>query len=83
MKKTIATVVLAIVCAAAFADTVYVPGYFKSNGTYVEGHYKTAPNEFRFDNRNSQSNGGSQRDEFSNPPAYNKPKKCQYGYAYC
>ena len=83
MKKTIATIVLATICAATFADTVYVPGYFKSNGTYVEGHYKTTPNEFRFDNRNSQSNGGSQRDEFSSPPEYNKPKKCPPGYIYC
>jgi hypothetical protein len=39
-------------------------GYIKKNGTYVQPHQKT--------NRSARSNGGSQRDEFSNPPKYNK-----------
>ena len=24
-------------------NTIWVDGYYKSNGTYVQGHYKTAP----------------------------------------
>ncbi len=29
---------------------VYVSGYYRSNGTYVNGHYRTSPNSTRLDN---------------------------------
>lgn len=35
---------LIFVTFSAKADT-YVNGYFKKDGTYVEGHYKTTPHE--------------------------------------
>lgn len=47
-------------------------GYVKKNGTYVQPHQKTNPDSKRFNNRGSRSNGGSQSDEFSSPPKYNK-----------
>jgi hypothetical protein len=47
-------------------------GYIKKNGTYVQPHQKTNPDGKRYNNRSARSNGGSQRDEFSNPPKYNK-----------
>jgi hypothetical protein len=47
-------------------------GYIKKNGTYVQPHQKTNPDGKRYNNRSSQSNGGSQRDEFSSTPKYNK-----------
>lgn len=34
----------------------YQSGYYKSNGTYVEGHYKTAPNTTNTDNYSTQGN---------------------------
>jgi len=64
--------------AIAMADT-YVRGYTKSNGTYVQGHYRSSPNSHRYDNYSSQGNSnpytgkqGHQRNEYSNPPTYNK-----------
>ena len=50
-------------------------GYLKRNGTYVAPHQKTNPDQHRFNNRGSKTNGGKQRDEFSSPPAYNKPRR--------
>jgi hypothetical protein len=47
--------------------------YMKKNGTYVAPHQKNNPDKHRYNNRGSRTNGGKQRDEFSSPPAYNKP----------
>ena len=61
---------VAFITAALFISTSamadkYVSGYTRSNGTYVEGHYRSESNSNRYDNRSSESNGGSQRDECS------------------
>lgn len=37
------------VCARAFAD-VWVPGYYRSDGTRVRGHYRSSPNQYKWDN---------------------------------
>lgn len=62
----------------AIADT-YVHGYTKSNGTYVQPHMRSDQNQYKYDNYSSQGNSnpytgqqGSQRNEYSNPPSYNK-----------
>ena len=39
----------------AFAD-VYVKGYYRSNGTYVDPHYRTRPNNSSYDNWSSYGN---------------------------
>jgi hypothetical protein len=61
-----------------FADSYYVNGYYKQNGTYVQGHQKTTPDEYRYNNRNAVSNGGYERDEYSISGATNK-RNSQYG----
>lgn len=58
--------------SAIAQGSTWVDGYTRSDGTYVQGHYRSKPNQYRFDNRNSQTNGGYQRDEFSNPGATNR-----------
>jgi hypothetical protein len=39
----------------AFAD-VYVNGYYRQNGTYVEPHYRSSPNGTTLDNFSTQGN---------------------------
>lgn len=39
----------------ANADT-WVNGYTKSNGTVVQGHYRSSPNNTRYDNWSSRGN---------------------------
>ncbi|WP_396138634.1 hypothetical protein [Flavobacterium sp.] len=44
MKKAFLFIVFLFAAANSFAQsTVYVQGYTRSNGTYVQGHYRTAP----------------------------------------
>lgn len=40
----------------AIAADVYVNPYTRKDGTYVEGHYRTAPNGSRTDNWGTQPN---------------------------
>lgn len=96
MKLVLAILLVALVGEVSAAGTKSVRPHIRKDGTYVEGHYRSAPNQQRFDNfgaRNSIYGGnpytgkrGSQRDEFGTPPAYNKPRRdCipSYGQARC
>jgi hypothetical protein len=51
-------------CSLSHANE-YVQGYYKKDGSYVQGHYRSAPDEYRYNNRDSQSNGGKKRDEYT------------------
>lgn len=76
MKRiTLAIVSVIAIFSALLADARTQRGYIKRDGTYVAPHQKTNPDQHRFNNRGSKTNGGKQRDELSNPPAYNKPKQ--------
>ena len=59
MKKLIMVlVVLIVVCAAtvtAYAD-VYVHGYYRSNGTYVQPHYRSNPDGNFYNNWSTYPN---------------------------
>lgn len=73
---------LLVICALSFSGLVfadYTRGYIKKNGTYVQPHHKTHPDQYRYNNYSAKGNinpytgkSGTQRHEFSNPPKYNK-----------
>lgn len=51
MKKLFLLIAFLFISALTFAQNqVWVNGYTRSNGTYVQGHYRTAPNYTRNDN---------------------------------
>ena len=87
MKK-IMTATLGMLAFASIASAdEYVNGYFRKDGTYVQPHYRSSPNSTKMDNYSSQGNvnpytgeRGSQRNEYSNPPAYNNPYGSTYKY---
>ena len=57
MKKLIFTLSLAFISNFSFGQTtVYVKGYTKSNGTYVQPHYRTSPNYTVYDNWSTAPN---------------------------
>ena len=58
MKKLIATaLILGMVAPLLPAQGVhYVAGYYRSNGTYVPGHYETNPNGNFYDNWSTRGN---------------------------
>ena len=61
MKKAIAfflamSVLLTIFCFPITAYAGYVKGYFKKNGTYVQGYNRSNPNQTVTDNYSYQNN---------------------------
>ena len=53
--KVLIFVAFVVVASSASAQT-YVRPHVKNDGTYVEGHYKTRPNNTTADNYNTQGN---------------------------
>ena len=80
MKSILIFTAASTLCVAASGQT-WVDGHYRKNGTYVEGHMRSAPNQTRYDNFSAESSvygnnpytgkRGSQRDEFSAEPRYN------------
>jgi len=63
MKKHQILMAVAILIASAWvgipaadAGDTYVNGYFRANGTYVQPHYRSAPNRSRLDNYSTRGN---------------------------
>lgn len=51
MKKLLLSIAVLFAATISFAQgRTYVHGYTRSNGTYVQGHYRTLPNDTRNDN---------------------------------
>jgi len=90
MKKVIIGMIATLLSSLAFSQT-YVPPSVDKNGVYHQGYYRSAPNQYRYDNYNAQNSiyggvnpytgkRGYQKDEFSNPPVYNQSYgKPRYG----
>lgn len=73
------SLLIAIGSFPASADKL-VNGYIKKDGTYVQGHMKSSPDSNRYNNRSSQTYGGSQRDEYSSGLGATNKSNSSYGY---
>ena len=83
MKKVMLSLIAILLVVASYGQgQTYVHGYTKSNGTYVEGHYRTLPNFTRNDNWSTIGNtnpytgvaGTKPRDNYyTNTPVYSAP----------
>lgn len=78
MKKALLIVLLFTSTAALAVSSHQVKGYTKNDGTYVQPHRQTNPDQRRSNNYSSEGNynpttgkPGKQRNENSNPPLYN------------
>ncbi len=80
MKRIIASLLFA---TSAVSAQTYVAPRIDKNGVYHDGHYRSSPDSQRSNNLNSQNNQyggtnpytgqrGTQRDEHSSPPVYNR-----------
>ena len=76
MSKYFVFLLLIAFSFSGFADE-YVYGYYKKDGTYVEGYFKTSPNTTNRDNYSTQGNlnphtgtEGARAPDYS-PQAYN------------
>lgn len=55
MKKLIIAAAAILATTAAHAQS-YTNGYYRSNGTYVQGYYRSAPDAYRSNNYSSYGN---------------------------
>ena len=90
MNKTIIVIFLATASTITLADQ-HVNGYIKHDGTYVQPYTRSTPDSSLSNNYSSQGNTnpytgnrGSERNEYSNPPAYQQsplynPYESNYG----
>jgi hypothetical protein len=76
MKKIALCLLTFAAVSSAFADD-YVSGYVRRDGTYVQPHFRSEANNFRFDNYSSRGNSnpytgerGYERNEYSATPSY-------------
>jgi hypothetical protein len=79
VRVIFAGIALVLAAETAFAGDQSVRGYYRQDGTYVAPYHRTTPNKNLYDNYSSRGNlnpwtgqQGSKRNEFSNPPAYNR-----------
>ena len=56
MRFVLACAALALVGSVANAEDVYVHGYTRQDGTYVEPYHRSSPNSYTFDNYGSKGN---------------------------
>ena len=67
MKKVITLIIgiLMVVPSLAAAKDVYVNGYYRSNGTYVRPHIRSAPDSHRWNNYGPSTNSGQLMNPYS------------------
>lgn len=76
MKKILASLLAGLVLFAGVAEAKYQKGYYRKNGTYVSGHYKTRSNHTRYDNYSTRGN----RNPYTGKKGYTNPYKTKsYG----
>ncbi len=56
MRHLLTSLIALSVSSAAFAADTYVRGYTRNDGTYVEPHYQTRPNNNLNDNFSTKGN---------------------------
>lgn len=70
MKKAFFFIAFLFAAANTFAQTsTYVSGYTNSNGTYVQGYYRTTPNSTRNDNYSTVGNVNPYTGTYGTKPA--------------
>jgi hypothetical protein len=81
MKTIIALALAAAFATPAMADQ-YVRGHTRSDGTYVQPHYRSSPNETQSDNYSTKGNTnpytgerGSQRDSTYDYKPYGQDRR--------
>lgn len=56
IKALFISLTLLLPCFLSFAQDVWVEGYYRNDGTYVNGHYRSVPNGTKADNWSTLGN---------------------------
>jgi hypothetical protein len=74
MKKLLLTFAFAVIAQFSFGQThVHVNGYYKKDGTYVQSHYRTSPNNTVMDNWSTYPNVNPYTGNVGTRIYYNQP----------
>lgn len=73
MRKIIVLLLMLSVGSSVLADQ-YVRGYYRQNGTYVNGYHRSSPNSTRLDNYSTRGN--------VNPYTGQRGTRSPYGSSY-
>lgn len=79
MKKVLALALLFTICFSAFGFAGYVNGYTRRDGTYVEGYYRSDPNNTVTDNYSYKGNTNPYTGETGSNYYRNSPSSEHYG----
>lgn len=74
MNKIILAAMLCLASAGATADQ-YVKGHVRSDGTYVQPHYRSSPNSSTYDNYSTQGNTNPYTGQNGNVNPYQQQQK--------
>jgi len=78
MKWILATLALLLAFGTTAADE-YVRGYTHSNGTFVEPHYRSSPNNTAYDNWSTKGNVNPYTGEAGTRNPYGSSNNSTYG----
>jgi len=70
-------VVVGVLCLSldSWAGDVFVRGFMRSDGTYVEGYHRSSPNSYKWDNYSSYPN----RNPYTGQKGYSPSEIYPYG----
>ena len=74
-------VLLSLTVSLAFAQ-VYVGGYYRSNGTYVQPHYRSLPDGNPFNNYSTRGNINPYTGSYGTRNPYSTRPRSFYTYPY-
>lgn len=77
MKKILTLILLAISTISVIAQT-YVQPHYRKDGTFVEGYYRSEPNNTKLDNYSTQGNTNPYTGQAGTVDPYKQPEP-QYG----
>ncbi len=60
----------------------WVSGYFRKDGTYVSGYWRSSPNEYKYDNKNFNNWDSPYQTDWYNKSYYTKRYGKEYGSRY-
>lgn len=56
MRSLVLVVIFIFAACSVFANDIWVDGYYRKDGTYVQGHHRTAPDGDRSNNFGPKKN---------------------------
>ena len=74
MMKTFTAIALVALSASAWAQT-YVSPHVRKDGTYVDGHMRSAPNDTKMDNYSTKGNTNPYTGQAGTTDPYAQPQQ--------